>query len=127
MNINSVTFSDDEKMIRISAGSPNSPGDIYTYDLSTNKLNKITSNLNSDINPNDLVNAEVIRYKSFDGLEIPAILYKPHSAKKGNKVPAEILIIFSSSEKVTLLIFIFSVPTIFNSESSLVFLMVNLF
>jgi dipeptidyl aminopeptidase/acylaminoacyl peptidase len=66
MNINSVTFSDDEKMIRISAGSPNSPGDIYTYDLSTNKLNKITSNLNSDINPNDLVNAEVIRYKSFD-------------------------------------------------------------
>ena len=88
MNINSVTFSDDEKMIRISAGSPNSPGDIYTYDLSTNKLNKITSNLNSDINPNDLVNAEVIRYKSFDGLEIPAILYKPHSAKKRNKVPA---------------------------------------
>ena len=88
MNINSVTFSDDEKMIRISAGSPNSPGDIYTYDLSTNNLNQITSNLNSDINPNDLVNAEVIRYKSFDGLEIPAILYKPHSANKENKVPA---------------------------------------
>ena len=43
MNINSVTFSDDEKMIRISAGSPNSPGDIYTYDLSTNKLNKVVS------------------------------------------------------------------------------------
>ena len=88
MNINSVGFSDDEKILRVSAGSPNSPGDIYTYELSTNKLNKITSNLNSKVNPNDLVNAEVVRYKSFDGLEIPAILYKPHQANKFNKVPA---------------------------------------
>ena len=88
MNINSVGFSEDEKLLRVSAGSPNSPGDIYTYELSTNKLNKITSNLNSKVNPNDLVNAEVIRYKSFDGLEIPAILYKPHQANKVNKVPA---------------------------------------
>ena len=75
MNINSVGFSEDEKFLRVSAGSPNSPGDIYTYELSTNKLNKITSNLNSKVNPKDLVNAEVIRYKSFDGLEIPSILY----------------------------------------------------
>ena len=88
MNINSVGFSDDEKLLRVSAGSPNSPGDIYTYELSSNKLNKITSNLNSNVNPKDLVNAEVIRYESFDGLEIPAILYKPHSASKKNKVPA---------------------------------------
>lgn len=88
MNINSVGFSDDEKLLRVSAGSPNSPGDIYTYELSSNKLNKITSNLNSNVNPKDLVKAEVIRYESFDGLEIPAILYKPHSASKKNKVPA---------------------------------------
>ena len=88
MNINSVGFSDDEKLLRVSAGSPNSPGDIYTYELSSNKLNKITSNLNSNVNPKYLVNAEVIRYESFDGLEIPAILYKPHSASKKNKVPA---------------------------------------
>ena len=88
MNINSVGFSEDEKLLRVSAGSPNSPGDIYTYELSTNKLNKITSNLNINVNPKDLVNAEVIRYESFDGLEIPAILYKPHLASKKNKVPA---------------------------------------
>ena len=88
MNINSIGFSEDEKLLRVSAGSPNSPGDIYTYELSTNKLNKITSNLNINVNPKDLVNAEVIRYESFDGLEIPAILYKPHLASKKNKVPA---------------------------------------
>jgi dipeptidyl aminopeptidase/acylaminoacyl peptidase len=30
----------------------------------------------------------VIRYPSYDGLEIPAILYKPHEASSKNKVPA---------------------------------------
>lgn len=88
LNINSVSFSDDEKMVRINAGSSNSPGDIYTYDIESEVLNQITSNLNSEVNPSDLVNGEVIRYKSFDGLEIPSILYKPIMASKKNKVPA---------------------------------------
>ena len=88
MNINSIAFSDDEKMMRLSAGSSGSPGDIYTYNILTDELKKITSNLNSKVNSSDLVSGEVVRYKSFDGLEIPAILYKPHSAKKGVRVPA---------------------------------------
>ncbi len=88
MNINSVSFSDDETLVRINAASSSSPGDIFVYSLVTNKLKKITSNLNSKVNPSDLVGGEVIRYKSFDGLEVPAILYKPHSAKTGTKVPA---------------------------------------
>ena len=88
LNINSVAFSDDETLIRINAASSNSPGDIYVYSLLTDELKKITSNLNSKVDPSDLVSGEVIRYKSFDGIEIPAILYKPHSAKKGAKVPA---------------------------------------
>ena len=35
-----------------------------------------------------MVSAEVVRYKSFDGLEIPAIYYKPHNATAEDKVPA---------------------------------------
>jgi dipeptidyl aminopeptidase/acylaminoacyl peptidase len=35
-----------------------------------------------------LVAGEVVRFKSFDGMEIPAILYKPKGLKKGEKVPA---------------------------------------
>ena len=88
LNINSVSFSDNEKIVRINAGSSNSPGDIYTYDIESEVLNKITSNLNSDVNPSDLVNGEVIRYKSFDGLDIPSILYRPITASKRNKAPA---------------------------------------
>ncbi len=88
MNINSILFSDDEKMARISAGASNSPGDIYTYNMQSEELKQITSNLNPEINPSDLIHGEVIRYNSFDELEIPAILYKPKLASIKNKVPA---------------------------------------
>jgi dipeptidyl aminopeptidase/acylaminoacyl peptidase len=35
-----------------------------------------------------LVETEVVRYKSFDGLDIPAILFKPKGASAENPVPA---------------------------------------
>jgi len=44
--------------------------------------------LNDDIDISHLVNAKVIRYKSFDGLEVPAIYYLPHQASVDHKVPA---------------------------------------
>jgi dipeptidyl aminopeptidase/acylaminoacyl peptidase len=44
--------------------------------------------LNKELNEADLVAAEVVRFKSFDNLEIPAIYYKPLQANAENKVPA---------------------------------------
>ncbi|MCK5170304.1 MAG: S9 family peptidase, partial [Bacteroidales bacterium] len=49
---------------------------------------QLTNTLNPEINPDDLVTSKLVRYKSFDGLEIPAVLYIPHQASKKNKVPA---------------------------------------
>ncbi|MTI30366.1 alpha/beta hydrolase family protein, partial [Xanthovirga aplysinae] len=49
---------------------------------------KLTETLNSEIDPENLVAAEVVRYPSFDGLEIPAIYYKPINASKEDPVPA---------------------------------------
>src|SRR5207342_3890570 len=40
------------------------------------------------ITSTDLVDGSVVRYKSFDGLDIPAIIYKPHGASREKKVPA---------------------------------------
>ncbi|MCK4748679.1 MAG: S9 family peptidase, partial [Bacteroidales bacterium] len=87
-DISSVSFSRSEEKIRLSAGSSTSPGDIYVYNFDKRELIQLTSTLNPEINEEDLVAGEVIRYPSFDGLEIPAILYKPHGASGKNKVPA---------------------------------------
>ena len=87
-DIKGVSFSESEKKIRLTIGTSKSPNNIYVYDMGSKKLKKLTETLNPEINANDLVEAEVVRYPSFDGLEIPAIYYKPLDATKRNKVPA---------------------------------------
>ena len=87
-DISSVSFSESEQKIRLTVGSSKMPSDLFVYDIEAENLKKITKSLNPKIDSKSLVNAQVIRYKSFDGLEIPAIYYKPLSASKNNKVPA---------------------------------------
>ncbi|MBA6151246.1 S9 family peptidase [Gelidibacter maritimus] len=87
-SISSVGFSDDEQWMRLYVGGSNMPSNLYTYNFKTQEQYQLTNVLNDEIHPEDLVTAKVIRYKSFDGLEIPAIYYLPHQASKDNKVPA---------------------------------------
>ena len=87
-DIVSVKFSESETKMSMAVGSSTSPNNMYVYDFQTKKLTKLTNSLNPEINLNDLVSAEVVRYKSFDGIDIPAILYKPQQADANHKVPA---------------------------------------
>jgi len=87
-NIVAANFSDSEKLLRLTVGTSKTPNNIYVYNIQTKEIKKLTSTLNPEIDPVDLVSAEVVRYKSFDGLEIPAIYYKPLNATADNKKPA---------------------------------------
>ncbi len=87
-SITSVGFSNDEKWMRMYVGGSNIPSDLYTYNFETQEQHQLTHVLNEAIQPENLVTAKVIRYKSFDGVEVPAIYYLPHQASKNNKVPA---------------------------------------
>lgn len=87
-DITSGSISRDEKLIRLTVGTSTSPSNIYVYNFDTRELKKITETLNPEINEEHLVQGKVIRYKSFDGLEIPSIYYEPKTATAGNKVPA---------------------------------------
>jgi len=86
-NINGVEISRSENKMRLSVGSSKSPTNIYVYDFESNELKKLTESLNPNMDKEDLVEGEVVRYPSFDELEIPSILYKPHQASVDNKVP----------------------------------------
>ena len=88
MDITNVGFSRDEKLMRFYAGGSHTPSNLYVYDLESKAQNKLTDVLNNEIAGEHMVTAEVVRFKSFDGLEIPAIYYKPHQASAENKVPA---------------------------------------
>ncbi|PRX43003.1 S9 family peptidase [Salegentibacter salegens] len=87
-DIVAVNISNSEELMRLTIGTAKAPNNLYIYNFSSGELKKLTNTLNPKINSEDLVSAEVVRYESFDGLEIPAIYYKPHQATKNNKVPA---------------------------------------
>ena len=87
-DISGVSISRSEELIRLAAGSPTSPGDLYIHRFGDEGFVRLCQSLNSEINEADLVAGEVIRYTSYDGLEIPAILYTPKEASTKNKVPA---------------------------------------
>ncbi|WP_339611320.1 S9 family peptidase [uncultured Planktosalinus sp.] len=86
--ITGIQFSKDESMALLNVGGSHTPTDLYALDLATGEYTKLTDVLNDAINPDDLVAAEIIRYSSFDGVEIPAVYYKPHNASADNPVPA---------------------------------------
>ncbi|RPI46725.1 MAG: S9 family peptidase [Bacteroidetes bacterium] len=87
-DISGISISRSEELMQLTVGSSTSPADLYVYGFGSGDLARLTTTLNPEIERDDLVAGEVIRYKSFDGLEIPAILYRPHQASEGNQVPA---------------------------------------
>jgi dipeptidyl aminopeptidase/acylaminoacyl peptidase len=87
-NVQGVSISPSEKNMIIYVSGDRSPVNLWWYNFDTRKMQKLTSALNPEINSNDLVDAQVVRYKSFDGQEVPAIFYRPKQASGGRRVPA---------------------------------------
>jgi len=87
-DITGVTVSDDEKLMAFYLNGDRSPANLYVYDFATAKAKKLTTSLNPEITAEDLVESQVVRFKSFDGMTIPNILYRPHAASAANPAPA---------------------------------------
>jgi dipeptidyl aminopeptidase/acylaminoacyl peptidase len=91
-DITGVNISDSERLMAFYLNGDRSPSNLYVYDFATKKVTRLTDSLNPEIDPGDLVTSEVVRYKSFDGMEVPNILYRPHGADAAHKAPAVLLI-----------------------------------
>ena len=86
-DITGVNISASEKMMSFYVSSSKSPSNLYAYNFETKEVKQITNTMTKEIDPTDLVAGQVVRYKSFDGMEIPALLYKPKGIVDGQKVP----------------------------------------
>ncbi len=91
-DINGIQISPSENKMAFYFAGARSPANLYVYDFGSKQATKLTDTLNPAIDPNELVESEVIRYQSFDKLSIPAILYKPQQASAGTKTPAIVLV-----------------------------------
>jgi dipeptidyl aminopeptidase/acylaminoacyl peptidase len=91
-DIGGVRFNQDETMVAFTVASDTSPSDIFVADLATGQARRLTKALNPAIDESELVEAIVARFKSYDGLEVPGILYKPREASATNPVPALVFV-----------------------------------
>jgi dipeptidyl aminopeptidase/acylaminoacyl peptidase len=83
-----VTISRSETKLAFYLNGDTSPSNLFVLDLGSGKYTKLTEALNPAIDRANLVEGKRIKYKSFDGLSIPAILYRPHQASSGAPAPA---------------------------------------
>ncbi|WP_425364506.1 prolyl oligopeptidase family serine peptidase [Candidatus Tisiphia endosymbiont of Mystacides longicornis] len=88
--ISQVHFSKDECYIAFYLESCVSPPQLHLVNLEDKGHLQLTTLSNSNLSKNDLVTADVISYPSFDGLEIPSLLYRPWGTSSNNRVPAMI-------------------------------------
>lgn len=72
-----MTFSKDGTKMTFSFSSSKHNGDIWLYDLKTKGLTQVTESDRAGIDPGTFISPELIKFKSFDGREIPAWYYKP--------------------------------------------------
>lgn len=91
-NISSVNISKSEKIMAFYFNGSRSPNNLLVYNFDSGVYAQLTDTMNPEINPEDLVEAEVVHYKSFDGLDIPGVYYKPHNINPREKVPALIMV-----------------------------------
>ena len=91
-SLTSASFSRDESMALLRVGNSAKPTNMYAYDMNTKDYYQLTDVLNKEINADDLVEGKVVRFNSFDGVEVPAIYYQPKQANANNKVPAIVMV-----------------------------------
>ena len=86
--IRSAVVSKSEKYLLLTVNGDRSPGNLHLYKIDKSTHRPLTQSLSPEMNLNDLVEAEIIRYPSYDGTEIPALFYKPKQPANGEKTPA---------------------------------------
>jgi Tol biopolymer transport system component len=86
--IRGVSFSRSAARMAFYVNGDRSPSDLYVYDFASHQVRALSHSLSPDIDPADLVDTQVVRFASFDGLEIPSIYYLPKEASATRKVPA---------------------------------------
>lgn len=86
--LNALEFSPDGTQLAISLSTPTIPGEVYTWHLTDGGgLERWTMSELGDLDPMQLAEPELIRFESFDGLSVPAFVYRPRNVAADARTP----------------------------------------
>ncbi len=75
--IGGFDFSPDGTQVGFTFNSATSPSDAWSFDVETLELTRWTHAEIGGLNPETFSSPELIRYTNYDGMEIPAFVYRP--------------------------------------------------
>jgi dipeptidyl aminopeptidase/acylaminoacyl peptidase len=85
--LTAMGFSPDGRRIAFSMSSANSAGDVWAWNLRESRLTRWTSSELGGLDPARLAEPRLIRFRSFDGLSVPAFVYRPRNMPPGVRTP----------------------------------------
>ena len=89
--VRGVSISSDDSALAFYASDGSTPSDLYSASIGAAPV-RLTNALNAKIRRDDLVVPSVVRFKSYDGVEVPGVLYVPRAASSQRKAPAIVLV-----------------------------------
>jgi dipeptidyl aminopeptidase/acylaminoacyl peptidase len=90
--VRGVSVSRNDSAIAFYASDGSVPDDLYAGALAGGAPARLTNALNPAIRREDLVVPRVVRFKSYDSVEVPGLLYRPHQASRAAMAPALVLV-----------------------------------
>jgi dipeptidyl aminopeptidase/acylaminoacyl peptidase len=89
--VRGVNVAPNDSLVAFYASDGSTPDELYvaTFGQAPRRL---TTTLNPKMKREDLVVPQVVRFKSYDSLEVPGVLYKPHQASAQQKAPAMVMV-----------------------------------
>ena len=85
-----LDFSADGKQLAVSMSTATSAGDVWSWDVERGSLVRWTQSELGPVQPDSLSVPKLIRFKSFDGLSVPAFVYRPAGVAADAKTPVVI-------------------------------------
>ena len=85
--LTALDFSPDGRQLALSLSTARSAGDVWTWDVAAGRLTRWTFSELGPIDPSTLAEPQLIRFNSFDGLSIPAFVYRPTHVAPNAKTP----------------------------------------
>ena len=79
--VGGLTFSKDGSKLAMTFSSPIQNGDIWIHDVEGKTLSQVTQSDRAGIDQKSFIAPKLIKFKTFDGKEVPAWYYKPNSGK----------------------------------------------
>lgn len=80
--IQSISYSADERSIVFTGSGSKEPANIWSFALNSGEFKKLTDSPHAGVDLQFMVEPELVRFKSFDGLELNGWLYKPRNSQK---------------------------------------------